>query len=41
MSGFGFDSLIHLQDSQTFKCDISYTSKFDSLIHLQDSQTIW
>ena len=34
-----FDSLIHLQDSQTISCVTSNTSGFDSLIHLQDSQT--
>ena len=34
-----FDSLIHLQDSQTAKLLNSFVEKFDSLIHLQDSQT--
>ena len=34
-----FDSLIHLQDSQTIDNSIIRTFRFDSLIHLQDSQT--
>ena len=34
-----FDSLIHLQDSQTLSDSTSINYKFDSLIHLQDSQT--
>ena len=36
-----FDSLIHLQDSQTFVPCINALTLFDSLIHLQDSQTTW
>ena len=35
----GFDSLIHLQDSQTISICIYIVITFDSLIHLQDSQT--
>ena len=34
-----FDSLIHLQDSQTLETTVHYGDEFDSLIHLQDSQT--
>ena len=34
-----FDSLIHLQDSQTFRRYRKDHKWFDSLIHLQDSQT--
>ncbi len=34
-----FDSLIHLQDSQTLSLQHPAPSQFDSLIHLQDSQT--
>ena len=34
-----FDSLIHLQDSQTLWNSFKYQNVFDSLIHLQDSQT--
>ena len=34
-----FDSLIHLQDSQTVNLFEFPVVKFDSLIHLQDSQT--
>ena len=34
-----FDSLIHLQDSQTARNQIPHRVLFDSLIHLQDSQT--
>ena len=34
-----FDSLIHLQDSQTCSQAYSVPFMFDSLIHLQDSQT--
>ena len=34
-----FDSLIHLQDSQTLMQSRTFATKFDSLIHLQDSQT--
>mgnify|MGYP007090512935 CR=1 FL=1 len=34
-----FDSLIHLQDSQTKLETELGTLQFDSLIHLQDSQT--
>ena len=34
-----FDSLIHLQDSQTFVLLNNKGGVFDSLIHLQDSQT--
>ena len=34
-----FDSLIHLQDSQTFEDWEYQVYEFDSLIHLQDSQT--
>ena len=34
-----FDSLIHLQDSQTTIQIHSIICGFDSLIHLQDSQT--
>ena len=34
-----FDSLIHLQDSQTATPYILKATVFDSLIHLQDSQT--
>ena len=34
-----FDSLIHLQDSQTWDNYIYADTEFDSLIHLQDSQT--
>ena len=34
-----FDSLIHLQDSQTSLSGASIYYLFDSLIHLQDSQT--
>ena len=34
-----FDSLIHLQDSQTSDTLHSSLLQFDSLIHLQDSQT--
>ena len=34
-----FDSLIHLQDSQTLFMDFIEYVTFDSLIHLQDSQT--
>ena len=34
-----FDSLIHLQDSQTCRASDNALSTFDSLIHLQDSQT--
>ena len=39
-----FDSLIHLQDSQTLCLRLLPQILFDSLIHLQDSQTnsvIW
>ena len=36
---FMFDSLIHLQDSQTAFDDTDLTKGVDSLIHLQDSQT--
>ena len=35
-----FDSLIHLQDSQTEYAVICISQQFDSLIHLQDSQTL-
>ena len=35
-----FDSLIHLQDSQTPLHTESKNRLFDSLIHLQDSQTV-
>ena len=35
-----FDSLIHLQDSQTALNRDDVNLWFDSLIHLQDSQTI-
>ena len=34
-----FDSLIHLQDSQTINDAVATAASFDSLIHLQDSQT--
>ena len=34
-----FDSLIHLQDSQTRMSKHLSLTPFDSLIHLQDSQT--
>ena len=34
-----FDSLIHLQDSQTNSTASTPAPRFDSLIHLQDSQT--
>ena len=34
-----FDSLIHLQDSQTTGATFIPYIQFDSLIHLQDSQT--
>ena len=34
-----FDSLIHLQDSQTVTGTKQKIDPFDSLIHLQDSQT--
>ena len=34
-----FDSLIHLQDSQTSIRHLCRLGLFDSLIHLQDSQT--
>ena len=34
-----FDSLIHLQDSQTMLYSPFLFLMFDSLIHLQDSQT--
>ena len=34
-----FDSLIHLQDSQTSPETLYFADWFDSLIHLQDSQT--
>ena len=34
-----FDSLIHLQDSQTDRVKCDTFNLFDSLIHLQDSQT--
>ena len=34
-----FDSLIHLQDSQTINRTGLSKGTFDSLIHLQDSQT--
>ena len=34
-----FDSLIHLQDSQTIVVCVESSFVFDSLIHLQDSQT--
>ena len=34
-----FDSLIHLQDSQTNSGIKKNLNRFDSLIHLQDSQT--
>ena len=34
-----FDSLIHLQDSQTVNAYMEQITGFDSLIHLQDSQT--
>ena len=34
-----FDSLIHLQDSQTELGRLQDLFTFDSLIHLQDSQT--
>ena len=36
-----FDSLIHLQDSQTCRSETRCCFMFDSLIHLQDSQTWW
>ena len=39
--GNWFDSLIHLQDSQTSFSILSVYIQFDSLIHLQDSQTHW
>ena len=35
-----FDSLIHLQDSQTGISVNDTLEMFDSLIHLQDSQTV-
>ena len=37
---FWFDSLIHLQDSQTYSHLFVKYPPFDSLIHLQDSQTV-
>ena len=39
MSSARFDSLIHLQDSQTSVKWLFVYTAFDSLIHLQDSQT--
>ena len=39
LGGQWFDSLIHLQDSQTHLMLSGILQTFDSLIHLQDSQT--